>query len=406
MSSLVHVGGVALAGGLVWMPVRDETGRRYFAFQRARQLGAGMYAERARQVGFATVEGREGAAYRGVAAAADIIARTVAAPEGQSWQALVACEDDQFLVVQGKGSEMLPEGDRVYVGEAPAREACAAKTDWDTQWATPGLVAGARELVLGHGEVRGADLARLRAVPFGGIGAPRRTALLGTALLGVVAAFFWFNSFESTEAYVEAAAPPEAPEPVWVAQGVPPGPFVARCLEAQAAYPPVLPQMWRLRNLGCYADTSRRHELSRLALDQGAMVATWNAMPEANRALARRIAERRLNLWPKGQVVGSKAWAAVRFKRPMRTWEGEAPRAAEFRRAVDRALATVSEELRFTYADGMSFEARTGLALGELGRRLEGIGWLDMHEAVWLEGKWTLKGGLVQRRLLAPEDEG
>ena len=111
--------------------------------------------------------------------------------------------------------------------------------------------------------------------------------------------------------------------------------------------------MWRLRNLGCYADVSRRHELSLSALDEGAMVATWNAAPQAN-----------------------------------------------------RALATVSDELRFTYANGMSFEARTGLALTELGRRLQGIGWLDLHEAVWLEGKWNLKGSLVQRRLVTVEEEG
>ena len=193
---------------------------------------------------------------------------------------------------------------------------------------------------------------------------------------------------------------------MWIAQGVPAGTFIDRCLEAQAAYPPVLPQMWRLTNIGCYADASSRHELSRLALEQGAMVAKWNAAPEANRALARQIAERRLRRWPRGQVVGSEAWAAVRFESPMQDWDGEAPRAAEFRRAIDRALATVSDELRFTYADGMSFEARTGLALAEVGRRLDGIGWLDMYEAVWLDGQWTVKGALVERRLVPAEEEG
>ena len=406
MSSIVRIAGTALAAGLVWIPVRDESGRRYFAFQRARQLGAHLYAERARQVGFAAVGGREGGAYRGLTAAADVVARAVTAPEGRSWQAIVACEDDLFLVVQGKGSEILPEGDRVFAGEASAREACTAKTDWDAQWATPGLLAGAGQLVLDHGAVRGADLSRLRAVPLGGAGAPRRVALLGAAVLGAVASVFWFGSLKSEEPAVETVTPPAVPEPVWIAEGVPPGPFLARCLDAQAAYPPVLPQMWRLRNLGCYADTSRRHELSQLAYEQGAMVATWKAAPGANRAMARQIAERRLELWPKGQVVGSEAWAAVRFERPVHEWEGEAPRAAEFRRSIDRALATVSDELRFSYSDGLSFEARTGLALAELGRRLEGIGWLDMHEAVWLEGKWTVKGGLVQRRLVSANEEG
>ena len=244
------------------------------------------------------------------------------------------------------------------------------------------------------------------AQPLGGAGAPRRVALLGAAVLGAVASVFWFGSLKSEEPAVETVTPPAVPEPVWIAEGVPPGPFLARCLDAQAAYPPVLPQMWRLRNLGCYADTSRRHELSQLAYEQGAMVATWKAAPGANRAMARQIAERRLELWPKGQVVGSEAWAAVRFERPVHEWEGEAPRAAEFRRSIDRALATVSDELRFSYSDGLSFEARTGLALAELGRRLEGIGWLDMHEAVWLEGKWTVKGGLVQRRLVSANEEG
>ena len=406
MSAIVRIAGAALAAGLIWIPVRDDTGRRYFAFRRARQLGARLYAERAHQVGFAAVGGHEGAAFRGVAAAADVVARAVAAPDGRSWQAIVACEDDHFLVVQGKGSQILPEGDRIFSGRARALEACAAKTDWDVQWATQGVLSGAEALAIGHGEVRGADLSRLRPVPFSGAGAAPRTAVLGAALLGAAATFFWFKSLESSEAQVGAAAPTATPEPVWEARGVPPGPFIARCLEAQAAHPPVLPQMWRLRNLGCYANPSRRHELSGLALGEGAMVATWNAVPEANRALARRIAERRLNLWPKGRVVGNEAWAAVRFERPVRMWEGEAPRAAEFRRAVDRALATVSDELRFGYANGMSFEARTGLALAELGQRLEGIGWLDMQEAVWLGGKWTLKGALVQRRQVVSEEGG
>ena len=407
MSTIVRIGGVALAGELVWIPVRDASGRRYFAFQRAQQLGAQLYAERANQVGFAAVGGREQAAYRGVAAAADVVARAVAAPEGQSWQALIACEDDHFLLVQGTGAEILPEGDRVFAGAARAREACAAKTDWNVQWATPDLLAGARDLVLGPGVVRGADLARLRAVPFGGAGARRRAALAGAALLGVVAVGVLCFEFLGVPAPA-FETPPRAPEPepVWVAQGVPAGAFVHLCLEAQAAYPPVLPQMWRLTNVGCYADASSRHELSRLALEQGAMVVKWNAAPEANRALARQIAERRLRRWPRGQVVGSEAWAAVRFESPVLDWDGEAPRAAEFRRSVDRALATVSDELRFTYAEGMSFEARTGLALAEVGRRLEGIGWLDMHEAVWLDGQWTVKGALVERRLVPAEEEG
>ena len=407
MSAIVRIGGVALAGELVWIPVRDASGRRYFAFQRARQLGAQLYAERANQVGFATLGGREQAACRGVAAAADVVARVVNAPEGQSWQAFIACEDDQYLLVQGTGAEVLPEGDRVFADAERARDACAAKTDWNAQWATPGLLAGARDLVLGHGAVRGADLARLRAVPFGGAGARRRAALIGAALLGIVTVGVLCFEFLGTPApALEAPLRTAEPEPVWIAQGVPAGAFIDRCLEAQAAYPPVLPQMWRLMNIGCYADASSRHDLSRLALEQGAMVAKWNAAPETNRALARQIAERRLRRWPRGQVVGSEAWAAVRFESPVLDWDGEAPRAAEFRRAVDRALATVSDELRFTYADGMSFEARTGLALAEVGRRLDGIGWLDMHEAVWLDGQWTVKGALVQRRLVPTEEEG
>lgn len=407
MSTIVRIGGVALAAELLWIPVRDASGRRYFAFRRAQQLGAKLYAERAAQVGFAAIEGREAGVYRGVAAAADVVARAVDAPEGQSWQALIVCEDDRYLVVQGKGADILPEGDRVFAGAAEAREACAAKRDWNAQWATPGLLAGARDLVLGQGVVRGADLARLRAVPLGGAGARRRVALAGAALLGVAAAaVLGFELTGSPVPALEAPSPEAKPEPVWVAQGVPAGAFVARCLEAQAAYPPVLPQMWRLTNVGCYADAASRYELSGLALEQGAMVAKWSAAPEANRALARQIAEQRLRRWPRGQVVGSEAWAAVRFESPVQDWDGEVPRAADFRRAVDRALATVSDELRFIYADGMSFEARTGLALAELGRRLEGIGWLDMHEAVWLKGQWSVKGALVQRRLVPAEEEG
>ena len=104
-------------------------------------------------------------------------------------------------------------------------------------------------------------------------------------------------------------------------------------------------------------------------------------------------------------MIGGEAWAAVRFESPVQSWEGEAPRAAEFRRAVDRALATVSDDLRFTYADEMTFEARTGLALSELGSRLEGIEWLDMREAVWLEGRWTVRGSLVRRRPVTLEQE-
>ena len=407
MSAIVRIGGVALAGGLVWIPLRDASGRRYFAFQRAQQLGARLYAERAHQVGFATVEKRDAAAYRGVAAAADAVARAVDAAPGQSWQALVACEDAQYLLVQGTGAEILPEGDRVFVDVARALEACAAKTDWHAQWATPGLIAGAQDLALGHGVVRGADLARLRAVPFGGAGGRRRMALAGAGVLGAVAAaLFGSLLFEAPEPVVQALPESSDPEPVWVAQGVPAGAFVARCLEAQAAYPPVLPQMWRLTNVGCYADAAQRHDLSRLALEEGAMVARWDAVPEANRALARQIAEHRLGRWPRGRVVGGEAWAAVRFESPVQDWEGEGPRAAEFRRAVDRALATVSDDLRFTYSDGMSFEARTGLALAEVGRRLEDVEWLDLHEAVWLEGQWTVKGALVQRRLVPAEGEG
>ena len=406
MSTIVRIAGVALAAGLVWIPVREATGRRYFAFRRARQLGAGLYAERAHQIGFASVEDREGGAYRGLAAAADVVARAVAAPEGLSWQALVACQDDLFLVVQGTGSEILPEGDRIFPGEVAARQACAAKPDWDTQWATPGLLPGARELRIEHAAVCAADLARLRAVPFGGAGVPRRVIAVAAVLLAALgAALLWLQSAGAPEPVLEALAPSPPPEPVWVAEGVPPGDFVARCLEAQAAFPPVLPQMWRLKNVGCYADASLRHELSTLAPEQGAMVATWSTVPEANRALARRIAERRLGAWPRGQVVDGEAWAAVRFESKVQSWEGEAPRAAEFRRAVDRALATVSDDLRFTYADGMTFEARTGLALSELGRRLEGIEWLDMREAVWLEGRWTLRGSLVQRRPVSVEQE-
>ncbi len=407
MSAIVRIGGVALAGELVWIPVRDASGRRYFVFRRAQQLGARLYVERANQVGFAAAGGRESGAYRGIAAAADVVARAVDAPQGQSWQALVACEDDRYLLVQGMGAEVLPEGDRVFASAARAQEACAAKTDWHAQWATPGLLAGARDLVLGHGAVRGADLARLRAVPFGGAGARRRAALTAVALLGVVAVGALCLEFLGASAPAfDAPAPAAEAKPVWVARGVPIGAFVDRCLEAQATYPPVLPQMWRLTNVGCYADASSRYEISHLALEEGAMVAKWSAAPEANRALARQIAERRLRRWPRGQVVGSEAWAAVRFDRPVREWDGEAPRGVEFRRAVDRALATVSDELRFTYSDGMSFEARTGLALAEVGRRLEGIGWLDMHEAVWLKGQWTVKGGLVQRRLVPAEEEG
>ena len=406
MSAIVQIAGVALAAGLVWIPVREATGRRYFAFRRARQLGARLYAERAHQIGFASVEDREGGAYRGLAAAADVVARTVAAPEGLSWQALVACQNELFLVVQGMGGEILPEGDRIFSGEVAARRACAAKTDWDAQWATPGLLPGARELRFEHAAVRVGDLARLRAVPFGGAGTSRRVIAVAAVLVATLAtALVWLQSAGAPEPVLEALAPTPPPEPVWVAEGVPPGDFVARCLEAQAAFPPVLPQMWRLKNIGCYADASHRHELSTLAPDQGAMMATWSTVPEANRALARRIAERRLGAWPRGQVLGGEAWAAVRFESPVQSWEGEAPRAAEFRRAVDRALATVSDELRFTYADEMTFEARTGLALSELGRRLEGIEWLDMREAVWLEGRWTVRGSLVRRRPVTVEQE-
>ena len=405
MSTIVRIAGTALAGGLVWIPVREGTGRRYWAFRRARQLGAQLYAERAHQIGFATVKDGDGI-YRGVVAAADVVTRAVGAPEGQSWQALIACEDDHYLVVQGKGAEILPEGDQVFAGEARARQACAVKTDWDAQWATPGLIEGARERVLGPGELRGADLSQLRVVPFGRAGVRRPAAVLGVAVLGAAAAALWVKAMEGPAPVVEAPVQAAAPEPVWVAHGVPAGAFLARCLEAQAAYPPVLPQMWRLMNVGCYADASSRRELSALALAQGAMVATWNTVPETNRALARQVAERRLRRWPKGQVMNSEAWAAVRFERPLREWDGEAPRAAEFRRAIDRALATVSDELHFTYTDGLSFEARTGVALAELGRRLEGIGWLDMHEAVWLDGRWHVKGALVQRRQVPVEGGG
>ena len=228
MSAIVHLGGVALAGGLVWIPAPGKAGRRYFVFQRARQLGARLYAERAHQLGFATVDGREGGAYRGIAAAADVVARAVAAPEGRSWQALVACEDDLFLVVQGMGSEILPEGDRVFAGEARAREACAAKSDWDLHWATPGLMAGAGKLRIGHGAVRGADLSRLRAMAFSGSGVPRRTAFLAAAGLGAAALLVWLLSLARPEPIVETLAPPEPPEPVWVAEGVPPDAFIAR----------------------------------------------------------------------------------------------------------------------------------------------------------------------------------
>ena len=186
MTAIVQIAGVALAAGLVWIPVREATGRRYFAFRRARQLGARLYAERAHQIGFASVEDREGGAYRGLAAAADVVARAVAAPEGLSWQALVACQDELFLVVQGMGAEILPEGDRIFSGEVAARQTCAAKTDWDAQWATPGLLPGARELRFEHAAVRVGDLARLRAVPFGGAGASRRAIMVAAVLVATL----------------------------------------------------------------------------------------------------------------------------------------------------------------------------------------------------------------------------
>lgn len=143
---LLERDGRTYAAGLLWLLPEANVRRRRWTLAQAREVQAGWYAERAHQTGFWT--GLEPAPGSGpVRALAHEVAESVDTAGMGTWQALLACADERYAIVRGRGDEILATGDLVVEGRAAALEAFASEGDWAAVYASAGLVEDRKSVV-------------------------------------------------------------------------------------------------------------------------------------------------------------------------------------------------------------------------------------------------------------------
>ena len=263
-----------------------------------------------------------------------------------------------------------------------------------------GLVEGARPFKLAEVEER----CELVAAPFGRASARRRlvvgiaaAVVLAGLGLGSYEAWQWYEREQRRAARAERRMVEEV-----IKEGVDVVAFLDGCV-ARRAGAPALPPMWEEVSYACWAQAGELKEVDG-KLEEGAMLARWRMARGANAAMARRLAESRLDQWDVGAVLIGSAWGAMEVGTPVRRWEGEQPSTVAWRDAVDRAIGTLGRvSYRQARKRGFRAELRTAYPVSVMRERLAGIAWLELVSVVRKGDTWEYEFSRVEPRVVLRE---
>ena len=400
-SVLLELDGRTYAAGLVWLLPGEGARRRRWTLAQARELQASWYAERAHQTGFWT--GAEPAPEAGpVRSLAHEVAASIDTEGQGTWQALLDCGGERYAIVRGRGGGILATGDLIVEGRDAALAAFASEGDWSVEYASAGVVEGARLLKLAAVEAP----CVLKAVPFGRAVVRRRLSVAAAlavclAVLGVTVKYAWEWYQDWTR--IEVVEGPTHVEEV-VREGVDAARFVERCEAARRAAP-AMPPMWDRTYVECHADAKQVDEVSSW-LGEGVWFARWRMRAGGNTALARRLAMARLARWDSGVALLATAWGGIGFEVPMKRWDGEQPSEEGFRRAVDRAVGTLGAVRYESEGQGWVAVLRTRYPLAMVGERLGAIEWLSLRSFAREGEAWRFSMVRVEPRVVMREVNG
>lgn len=320
---------------------------------KAREVQASWYAERAQQTGFWT--GAEPSEEMGpVRSLAHEVAQSIDTEGQGTWQALLDCGDARYAIVQGRGNEILANGDLVVEGCEAALEAFAREGDGSVEYASAGLVEGARLLKLAAVETP----CVLEAVPFGRAVVRRRLSAAVLVMLGVLAvagrwAWQWYEEWS----LVEVVAGPTHVEEV-IREGADVVAFLKRCESTRRSAPP-LPPMWVSTYVECHSVGSEVEEVAAwLKETEGVWFGRWRARSGANTAAARQLAIESFERWGTGTVLLATAFGGMAIEVPLKRWEGRQPSTVEFRELVGE-LASDRGDLAFSLENYMDVARET-----------------------------------------------
>ena len=398
---LLELDGRTYAAGLLWLLPETGARRRRWTLAQAREVQGSWYAERAHQTGFWT--GPEPAPGSGpVRSLAHEVAEGIDTAGQGTWQALLACGDERYAIVRGRGDEIFATGDLVVEGRAAALDAFASEGDWAAVYASAGLVEGARALELAAVEAP----CVLAAVPFARAAVRRRLSIAAAALVGLGAlgaggfhAWKWYEDWTR----VEVVEGPTHIEEI-VKEGVDVARFLERCETARRTAP-AMPPMWESSYLECHTQADQIDEVSAW-LDKGVWFGRWRARAGAGAAVARRLAMARLARWDSGVVLLGTAWGGIEVEVPVRRWDGEQPSAEAWRRTVDRSVGTLGDVTYESRADGWVAMLRTGYPIEVVGERLGAVRWLSLRTVAREGGAWRFELVRVEPRVVMREVAG
>ena len=395
-SALVKLDGVTYAAGLMWLMPEAGKARARWTMEQARRASASWYAQRARQTGFWM--GPEPEIKGTVTALAHLVEGSIGAGAG-SWQALLACDEGRCVLVRGNADEIFPRGDLVFEDRDEARRKFRESGDWGALYASAGLVDGARPIKLAAVAAR----CVLTPAPFGRRGARKRLVgalaaaiVLGGLGLGAYEGWRWYERHTRAQTAYETQMVEEI-----IREGVDVAAFLGNCVATQTASP-ALPPMWEEVSVACWADAEAVEEISG-SLESGALFSRWR-MNGGNEAMARRVAEARLDRWDVGAVLVGTAWGALSVAAPVRQWDGEQPSTLSWRKAMDRAVGTLGRVIYQQTDRGFVATLQSGYPVSVVGPRLEAIPWLDVSSVVRTDARWEYRMGRVEPQVVLREE--
>lgn len=396
---LLELEGRTYAAGLVWLLPGGERRRRW-TLTKAREVQASWYAEREQQTGFWTGD-EPGEELGPVRSLAHEVAQSIDTEGQGTWQALLECGGERYAIVQGRGDEILANGDLLVEGREAALDAFAREGDWSVEYASAGLVEGARLLKLAAVETP----CVLEAVPFGRAVVRRRLSAAAAVLvmlgvLGVAGRWAW-QSYEEWSREEVVIGPTQVEEVIQ--EGVDVVAFLERCETAKRSAP-ALPPMWVSTYVACHSVGTEVEEVGAwLKEAEGVWFGRWRAQSGANAAAARQLAIKSFERWGSGTVLLATAFGGIAIEVPLKRWEGRQPSTVEFRHTVDRAVGTLGEVTYETGADGFVARLRTRYPIDVVRERLGPVRWLSLRSFAREGEEWKFEMVLVEPRTVIRE---
>ena len=396
---LLELEGRTYAAGLVWLLPGGERRRRW-TLTKARDVQASWYAARERQTGFWT--GAEPSEELGpVRSLAHEVAESIDTERQGTWQALLECGDERYAIVQGRGDEILANGDLVVEGREAALEEFAREGDWSVEYASAGLVEGARLLKLAAVETP----CVLEAVPFGRAVVRRRLSVAAAVMvmLGVLGvagrwAWQWYEEWSREEVVIGPTQVEEV-----IQEGVDVVAFLERCERARREAPS-LPPMWVSTYVECHSAGTEVEEVAAwLREAEGVWFGRWRARSGANTAAARQLAIEQFTRWDTGTVLLATAFGGIAIEVPRKRWEGRQPTTEEFRHTLDRAVGTLGDVTYETRTDGFVALLRTRYPIGVVRERLGPVRWLSLRSFAREGEQWKFEMVRVEPRVVMRE---